>query len=322
MDYIIILQQFKWIKSEKGVEYHLKEDLRFFYTEGVRAPFLVELAGISYCDGSYYCEREHSDVTVVEYIIRGRGTVLCDGRQYTPGEGDVYILHQGSRHAYFADEKDPWIKIFCNLKGNLAEDLLRAYGLQDTVLVPGVWNEQIFRDLYALCFLKEPQQKIFQRCAIKFHEIVSALYTAGGADEVSGEAQLLRNYLDDHIFSRVRIEDLSALIYRSPDYVIKLFRKTYGQTPYAYLLRQKMRAAENLLRTTQLPCREIAHKLKFEDSHYFSNMFKKQHGISPKAYRDAVRPRREALDSLPGVMSSKPESSTERTCSSCVKPSP
>ena len=90
----------------------------------------------------------------------------------------------------------------------------------------------------------------------------------------------------------------------------------------AYLLRQKMRAAENLLRTTQLPCREIAHKLKFEDSHYFSNMFKKQHGISPKAYRDAVRPRREALDSLSGVMSSKPESSTERTCSSCVKPSP
>ena len=91
------------------------------------------------------------------------------------------------------------------------------------------------------------------------------------------EAQLLRNYLDDHIFSRVSIEELSAFVYRSPDYVIKLFRKTYGQTPYAYLLRQKMRAAENLLRTTQLPCREIAHKLKFEDPHYFSNIFKKQH---------------------------------------------
>ena len=74
----------------------MKEDLRFFYTEGVRAPFLVELAGISYCDGSYYCERESSDVTVVEYVIRGRGTVLCDGRQYAPGEGDVYILHQGT----------------------------------------------------------------------------------------------------------------------------------------------------------------------------------------------------------------------------------
>lgn len=280
----------------------MKEDLRFFYTEGVAAPFLVELAGISYCDGTYYCEREVSDVTVVEYVIRGHGTVLCNGQEFSPSEGDVYILHQGSRHAYFSDEKDPWIKIFCNLKGNLAEDLLRAYGLQDTVLVPSFWNEQIFRDFYALCFSKEPQQKIFQRCAIKFHELVSALHSAGtSAGTLPDEAQQLRNYLDDHIFSRVSIEELSAFIYRSPDYVIKLFRKTYGQTPYAYLLRQKMCAAENLLRTTQLPCREIAHKLKFEDPHYFSNVFKKQHGISPREYRNAVRPhgRWEAHNSLP-----------------------
>lgn len=279
----------------------MKEDLRFFYTEGVSAPFLVELTGISYCDGSYYCERENSDVTVVEYVICGHGTVLCDGQQFSPSKGDVYILHQGSRHAYFSDDKEPWTKIFCNLKGNLAEDLLRAYGLQNTTLVPNFWNEQIFRDFYALSFLKEPQNKIFQRCAVKFHEIVSALYSAQTmSDDVSDEAQLLRNYLDDHIFNRVCIEDLAAFIYRSPDYVIKLFRKTYGQTPYAYLLRQKMRVAENLLRTTQLPCHEIAHKLKFEDPHYFSNVFKKQHGISPREYRNVVRPRgrRESLDAL------------------------
>ena len=163
--------------------------------------------------------------------------------------------------------------------------MLRAYGLQDTVLVPGVWNEQIFRDLYALCFLKEPQQKIFQRCAIKFHEIVSALYTAGGADEVSGEAQLLRNYLDDHIFSRVRIEDLSALIYRSPDYVIKLFRKTYGQTPYAYLLRQKMRAAENLLRTTQLPISDISLRCGFDSPSNFAQAFRRFYAVTPREYR-------------------------------------
>ena len=74
---------------------------------------------------------------MVEYIVRGRGTVLCGGERFTPEEGDVYILHQGSRHAYSSDADNPWIKIFCNLKGNLAEDLLRAYGLQDTVLVRG-----------------------------------------------------------------------------------------------------------------------------------------------------------------------------------------
>lgn len=227
----------------------------------------------------------------MEYIVRGQGTVICNGEKYTPVEGDVYILHQGSRHAYFSDDGAPWTKIFCNLKGNLAEDLLRAYGLQDTVLVRNFWNEQIFRDFYALSCRKEPQEKIFERCALKFHEIVSELYALQcESDRVTDEAQRLRDYLDSRVFERVSIEELAASIYRSPDYVIKLFRKAYGQTPYAYLLRQKMRAAENLLRTTQLPCHEIAHKLRFEDSHYFSNLFKRQHGISPRQYRNAARP--------------------------------
>ena len=37
----------------------MKEDLRFFYTEGFSAPFLVELTGISYCDGTYYLSLIH-----------------------------------------------------------------------------------------------------------------------------------------------------------------------------------------------------------------------------------------------------------------------
>lgn len=267
----------------------MNEELRFFYAEAPSTPFFVELTGISYCDGTYYCEREDSDVTVMEYIVRGRGTVVCNGERVEPAKGDVYILHQGSRHAYYSDAGDPWIKIFCNLKGNLAEDLLRAYGLQDTVLVRNFWNEQIFRDFYAISCQKEPQGKIFQRCALKFHEIVSELY-AGESGRVTDEAQLLRNYLDDRVFDRVSIDELAASVYRSPDYVIKLFRKAYGQTPYTYLLRQKMRAAEHLLRTTRLPCREIAHKLKIEDPHYFSNLFKKQHGVSPRQYRSDAQP--------------------------------
>ena len=280
----------------------MKEGLRFFLTENLSDPFLIDLTGISYCDGSYFCEREESDVTVVEYIISGCGTVLCDGQKFSPVKGDVYILHQGSQHMYFSDEKEPWVKIFCNLKGRLAEDLLRIYGLEDTIYLPGFWNEQIFRDFYALSCLEEPQQTVFQQCAIKFHELVSALYTVKNSTSLLyDEAQILHDYLDNHIFSHVSIEELASVIYRSPDYVIKLFRRTYGQTPYAYLLRQKMSAAEKMLRTTHLPCHEIAFKLKFEDPHYFSKVFKKQHGISPREYRKACRPhnRQERLWNFP-----------------------
>ena len=271
----------------------MTEDLRFFYAKVENAPLRLDLTGISYCDGSYYQERENSDVTVLEYIVRGKGTILYNGERFNPAAGDVYILHQGSNHVYYSDAHDPWTKIFFNLQGNLPEDLLRAYNLQDTVLIQSFWNEQIFSDFYALTCRDEPQRKIFERSAIKFHEIVSALYTfQNESDHVTDEAQLLRDYLDSRVFDRVSIDELAASINRSPDYVIKLFRKTYSQTPYAYFFSQKMRVAEEMLRTTQLSCSEIAHRLQFEDPHYFSNRFKKNHGISPRQYRNAVRSQR------------------------------
>ena len=168
----------------------------------------MELTGISYVTAAITCEREgfrrhRSGV----YRPRTGHRHLQRGEVHARRR-DVYILHQGSRHAYFFRRRRPWTKIFCNLKGNLAEDLLRAYGLQDTVLVPNFWNEQIFRDFYALSCRKEPQEKIFERCALKFHEIVSELYALQcESDRVTDEAQRLRDYLDSRVFERVSIED-------------------------------------------------------------------------------------------------------------------
>ncbi|MFR3482658.1 MAG: helix-turn-helix domain-containing protein [Clostridia bacterium] len=58
-------------------------------------------------------------------------------------------------------------------------------------------------------------------------------------------------------------------------------------TPYAYLLQQKLAAAQNLLQNTTLPVQEIARQLGYDDAHYFSNVFKAQFGVSPRAYRQS-----------------------------------
>ena len=72
---------------------------------------------------------------------------------------------------------------------------------------------------------------------------------------------------------------------RSESQTIRIFKRAYGVTPYAYLLEKKLDLAGQLLRDTNLSVREIAEKLSFADEYYFSNVFKKKTGVSPSVYR-------------------------------------
>ena len=55
--------------------------------------------------------------------------------------------------------------------------------------------------------------------------------------------------------------------------------------PAAYILRRRMHKAKKLLKVTDLPISEIANNVGFSDYNYFSRVYKKTYGKSPKYYR-------------------------------------
>lgn len=75
---------------------------------------------------------------------------------------------------------------------------------------------------------------------------------------------------------------ISGLSY---SYFKKLFINNYGYPPVKYITRLKIKLACKLLQTTKLSISEISEICGFENVYYFSNVFKKQMGISPKNYR-------------------------------------
>lgn len=89
----------------------IKEDIIGFATPDIGLPFFIQMAGISYCDGSYLICRPQSEIICFEYIIQGCGTVQTEGKIFHPIKGDIYMLHAGHDHYYYSDADDPWIKI-------------------------------------------------------------------------------------------------------------------------------------------------------------------------------------------------------------------
>ncbi|MCH3917560.1 MAG: helix-turn-helix domain-containing protein [Spirochaetia bacterium] len=71
----------------------------------------------------------------------------------------------------------------------------------------------------------------------------------------------------------------------SPNYLSTLFSNETGETFTEYLTKLKMEKAIELLLSTDMRSSEIAIAIGYQDPHYFSHMFKKYTGLSPRGYR-------------------------------------
>lgn len=99
------------------------------------------------------------------------------------------------------------------------------------------------------------------------------------------EAITVKEYLDQHYNQKYDIDALSKLIYKCPSQTIRIFKKYYRITPYAYYSARRLEEASELLKNTDLTVKEIAFSLGFADEHYFSAAFKQQTGFNPSEFR-------------------------------------
>ena len=277
----------------------MKEDIVHFYVPQIKVPFYMEMAGISYCDGTYRMKRQESAETVLEYIVEGRGYLNVDGENYAATKGDVYILRKKTTHTYWSDAKSPWVKIFFNIRGSLAEKILEEYklGTKGKVVLSGEGLEDDFREMLARVSDNTiSQAERFDGAAIDFLKIIIKLANLekmrgnlkGDLMSVEDEMNKLIEYITMNPKRIVSNQELGDVIFHSKDYVIKRFFANFGVTPYEYQIQQKIFSAKNLLGHTKMSVKEIAASLGYDDQHYFSYMFKKRCGLSPTQYRKQV----------------------------------
>ncbi len=94
----------------------------------------------------------------------------------------------------------------------------------------------------------------------------------------------VKKYIELHINEKLTLNDVSSVFGISPNYLSQLFKK-YNDAGFSeYITQRKIAKAKVLMADSNLKLYEIADRLGFESSFYFSKVFKKVEGCSPRDY--------------------------------------
>ena len=92
--------------------------------------------------------------------------------------------------------------------------------------------------------------------------------------------QIVR-FIQEHVYSDIRKDDITNLVHLNSDYVTRIFKKETGYSIKSYIIHEKMLAAKQLLQTTSLSVGSVAMQLGYNNFSHFSAAYKKEFGISP-----------------------------------------
>ncbi|MDF2937878.1 MAG: response regulator [Paenibacillaceae bacterium] len=92
-------------------------------------------------------------------------------------------------------------------------------------------------------------------------------------------------FIEDSYMGVCGLAEVAAHIHLNPSYFSNLFKKETGESVTGYIQNLRVQKAKLLLKSTDMKIFEISEATGFNDSNYFTHMFNKIAGVSPKEYR-------------------------------------
>ena len=235
-------------------------------------------------------------------LISGRRRYFIGHTIYDLAPGNVIIIPKGELHRTTAIGKaghDRYVIYFYEnrikaLIDNVGRDRFDAFLKCRALKISGEVTRQIQQKIELLLdekknadkFTKAFEENILQEILLLLmrHGEEKTGVSGGRAEKIQEAAQ----FISENYGSDITLHSAAQLVYMEDTYFSKQFRVFTGFGFNEYLIKTRIKAAENLLEKTELSVGEIAERCGFSAGNYFGDVFKKQKGMSPSQYRKSL----------------------------------
>lgn len=248
----------------------------------------------------HFRERKESvNQYVFIYCIDGAGWFRIGNQEYTVSANQYFILPVGAPHAYASDKSSPWTIYWIHFKGTLApvyaKDANRPMDIKPEQHSRISTRINLFEEIFNTLKNGYSNENLHYAFSM-FHFYLGTLryiqqYRNAGNNEIEDEnvVKVAIHYMKENMEKHLSLQDIASQIGYSASHFSMLFKKQTGHSPLTYFNLLKVQQACLLLDTTDMKINQICYKIGIEDTYYFSRLFSKIMGMSPREYRKSKK---------------------------------
>lgn len=132
-------------------------------------------------------------------------------------------------------------------------------------------------------------QRFISQLLSRFEDLV------GQGQEQKSQIERIIQYIHENMEKELTRTEIARAVHLNPDYLSRLFRQKTGASLKEFITREKIKIAQILLQTTDLPVSAVAAKVGYSNFSHFSQVYKKNTGLTPAEDRQTEAKMEKAL---------------------------
>lgn len=134
-------------------------------------------------------------------------------------------------------------------------------------------------------------EQLNQQLSFLFHQLLDSLLLKSPlSDDKQNRLCHINNYINQHCFEPINTKSIAKHFGFTPAYLSKIYQEYKHMSPMDYILKLRMEKAKELLyNNPELVIKDVSSFVGYPDSLYFSKVFKKYTGLSPKDYSKSIK---------------------------------
>ena len=235
-------------------------------------------------------------------------TILLEGESYFEIEDETHhlteetilILNPGIKHREYTKDRMKNVQIHIGLRDFDVSGFEKNFlPLESTIIQLNNYKTEFFatcKEIMQERSKAEPGYELVLK-ALVFKLIIYLIRdenTALSTDQLlisDKEKQQFVNeiqlYIENHYSEELSLDHIAKQFYTSSTTLLRTFKEFSADTPINYLINYRLEKAKDLLSTyPAMSIKEVAQNVGYNDSLYFSKLFKKHFGASPSFYSE------------------------------------
>lgn len=250
--------------------------------------------GYFHYEPGYHLQRSSYDSFLLMHVTRGCCHVKLRDRPEPVYKDQLVLLDCYAPHEYgFPEETEvSWI----HFDGPLARDYYELITASHGNIFSSGNFYSVFHDMGKILNLFRTSQPIKEsEVSAYLTQILTVLLNirsdAGTNVSHSRVVEHSLAYISEHFSEPLSLDTLAKNSNMSPYHFTRVFTAETGYTPHQYLIATRINSAKYLLRTPDLPIKEIAFSSGFNSESGFCSTFRKWEHMTPGEYRERALPR-------------------------------